>query len=1065
MSTKFQFRENEYNEIYAKLDENKVIVIYGKAGTGKTRLTLEVARNYSKDNNYKLYCIKSNDMAIAEDFATYISTTEKYLIFIDDANELIQLKYILEYLNMDYMNYNIKLIMTVRDYAKQKVLQDIHDYTRPYLIKIDRFSDEEIKKFLNVNMDINNENYIDHIIRIAEGNPRIAYMAGKLAKEEQKLSAIKDATELYKNYYDKYLKQSLITTDKKMCLSAGIISLLHTINMENLNLLEDIFKLANITKDDFCNSINKLFTMEFLEIKYNKVARITDQCLSNYMLYYTFFLRRYVEFSFILDIGFKHFRNGVIKATGILWNIFSSRDVREYLKKQINEVWDKYSKEDEQLYADFIKQFHDFRPEEALLFIKDKIDDDYSKEVDINNIDFTKNIYGINNSVLLMMTGYRYSDLLPEAIDLVLNYTAKRQDIVLETFELFKTYYSVNKYSYQNDYYTEKIISTKLVQHINDSAIYKLFIHIGEHLLSLKFTPTELEYGNKMVMYRIPVRCTEGSKKYRKLLWSKLINLSNNTRYEKDILYILNKYSYGWLDEIDTDMLSYDLSFIYQILEKLKDKNHLIVAKIYDQLSEKCKKYNIVMTEDFEDILKTSEWKIYSLFSKKIFDKDLDYVENDRLNEEKIKQYSCSVCNSDIEKIISISNNIVTQLTDEEWNINHSLNIFAEGLFGDYNKLMYFLKGYFDYGNKLDIAPFNILKKLSEYIDYSDIYELICKENFKQKNYWQYAFFEILPESEINNEYLHKLLSFFKSKSDEYITKSTFRSLRILDKFISIDKNIYCTVSNIIYNKKNHNKFIVDIYFRLLFNKHTYCPDELIEFYNSHLELLKKIYFFMLNYNNNEDYSGEFIKNFIRADNTWLISYIEYMNNNLNNHDLDVHERINSCWECENYIEIFDYIFYSFVEKDEIFIWRLKEVFRNLLIHQANQCKKANRQQEWIFHIINENYSNKHNIIILFEILSELGEKIRKESIVLFVSLNKDFNVFKELSLEASHWGGCGSMIPYMQKRIEFYKSLLPYFTGLDYLKHKKLIKDKIKIWEERIEKEQVDEIFEELYR
>ncbi|AIY79436.1 hypothetical protein U728_339 [Clostridium botulinum 202F] len=65
-------------------------------GTGKTRLTLEATRDYSKDNNYKLYCIRSNDLAIAEDFVTYISKTDKYLIFIDNANELIVLKYILK---------------------------------------------------------------------------------------------------------------------------------------------------------------------------------------------------------------------------------------------------------------------------------------------------------------------------------------------------------------------------------------------------------------------------------------------------------------------------------------------------------------------------------------------------------------------------------------------------------------------------------------------------------------------------------------------------------------------------------------------------------------------------------------------------------------------------------------------------------------------------------------------------------------------------------------------------------------------------------------------------------
>jgi deoxyhypusine synthase len=152
------------------------------------------------------------------------------------------------------------------------------------------------------------------------------------------------------------------------------------------------------------------------------------------------------------------------------------------------------------------------------------------------------------------------------------------------------------------------------------------------------------------------------------------------------------------------------------------------------------------------------------------------------------------------------------------------------------------------------------------------------------------------------------------------------------------------------------------------------------------------------------------------------------------------------------------------MDKEEIYIWSSKYALSKLLLHQEKEEEKANRQREWIFHIISENCNN-NKIFTIFEILSELGEDIRKDSVILFVSLNKDFSIFKKLSLESNHWGGLGSMIPYMQQRVEYYNSLLPYFTGMELLKHKKLIKENINVWKRRIEQEQIDEIFEELYK
>lgn len=366
LSTTFQFRKDEYEEMMSFLLQKKVVVVVGKAGVGKTRLSLEVARDFGNKFGYKVFCIKSMDLSISEDVAAYMENAGKYLFLIDDANELVGLKYVLEYINMENMGYDIKIISTLRDYTAAGVVNQIRQYTEPHILNVVPFTDVQIKEFLNVNMEIRNGDYVDTIIRIAEGNPRIAYMAGRLAKAEQSLSAINDATQLYESYYTKFLVSSAITTDRDLCLTASVISLLHTINLSDIKPLESLLDKLNMNQELFLKMIYRLCEDEFVEIKLDKVAIISDQCLRNYMLYYAFCKKRIVPYSELLEIGFRSFRNGIVKATSILWNIFSSSEIHDYLSSEIEKVWDIYKEEGGEIFYEFVKYFHDFRPEEVL---------------------------------------------------------------------------------------------------------------------------------------------------------------------------------------------------------------------------------------------------------------------------------------------------------------------------------------------------------------------------------------------------------------------------------------------------------------------------------------------------------------------------------------------------------------------------------------------------------------------------------------------------------------------------------------------------------------------------
>lgn len=129
IDTEFLFREKEIEEIGKAYLKEDVVILNGSAGTGKTRLALHYIENRQNMNNVKVYCIQSNALSIYEDLKLYLDTPGNYFLFIDDANQLSDLHHIIRYVNMKSEGFNVKILITVRDYAFQKVIDNVQEIT------------------------------------------------------------------------------------------------------------------------------------------------------------------------------------------------------------------------------------------------------------------------------------------------------------------------------------------------------------------------------------------------------------------------------------------------------------------------------------------------------------------------------------------------------------------------------------------------------------------------------------------------------------------------------------------------------------------------------------------------------------------------------------------------------------------------------------------------------------------------------------------------------------------------------------------------------------------------
>lgn len=1065
LETNFQFRDSEIKELISSIGDNKVTVVFGKSGAGKTRLVVEVIKKLHEENKYNILCIRSKDLPIYEDLMINISIPGNYLIFIDDANELIGLKHILHYLDMYNRGYNVKIIMTVRDYAKQYIMSQVKRFTIPKNIEVDSFSNDEIKKFIEENLGIKNELYLNQIATISQGNPRIAFLAGRLAKDNQSLKSIKDVSQLYEIYYGRYIDGSIISKDEKVCLSAGIIAILNTINLDNLEKIQELLSLVNIDKDKFINSLKILHDMEFISIHFNKVVEISDQCLSNYMIYYTFFEKKLVSFSKILDVGFRYFRKGIIKSINTLLNIFNSENTRKYIYEQVNIIWTIYEEKDEKIFFEFLKVFHSFKPVESLIYIENKINHMDIEEIDLLKINFEKDRSYEDDDILSVLSGFKYSEYVSEAIELILTYCKKCQSRVIKASNILINNYGINHESYRNDYYTANIMVKTLLDNCNDNElIERLFIRISKKLLPLSMSSTYVINNKTLNMYTITIESTEGSKQYRSILWEKLIELSIKDKYKYSILDIISNYSNNLYNEIDSKVLEFDLPYIEELFENIKSVNVLEVAKLCSRIIEECKKNQIKTSSKFKNITKfNDDYDVYLMLSERYHKNGISYEESIQIRKDNIKSYAKALDINHLEKNVIIFNDIVKQLPNEEWCINDGVGIFLDYL--SYNKAKYlkFIELYIEKGENLNVYPGPIIKQLFYFMGIEATFEFINSNEFVQKNKWEFAFFESLELDVLNNYWSNAFLEYLEKDSDKDIKKSSYRNLKFLDKYATVDSDIYIKAIKVINNKFKYSPFILSIYLHLFFNENVFKPDELLNMFTDDLNLLQEIYFKLISYDNHIDYSGIYIKTFVELDKSWIEQYIINIINNIDDIRYDGPDRISACWVSEDYKRIFDKIFYEIESKYYFCTWKLKSFFSKVLSYEDKESEKYKNQLSWLESIILDNYGND-KIICIFEIISELNEDVRIKCILQFLNLNSDYSVFEKLELEANHWGGSGSMIPYMEERIKFYEYLLNQVKGVKMLRHRKLILEKIDRWKNMIENEQIVEILEEKY-
>ena len=747
LDTIFSFREKEMKAIDEAFRRVDIVLLVGSAGCGKTRLALEYASTQSFTKN--VWFIHNRSLPLYEDLKLYFEEPCHYFIIVDDANQLSELEHVLEYVNRGADAYQVKVLITVREYALDKVKREVGDIALCETIPVGTFTDEEIKKLVRENYEITNPYYLERIVQIADGNARLAMLAGKIACDANRLDSINDVTDLYANYYGKAMREVGLDTDKDLLISAGIIAFLNAIHLDYLDAFVAILEEQGISLAKFKEQLYWLHEHEIVDICHDKAVSFSEQCFANFILKYVFFDKKLISLSTMVEACFNSHRERTIHAINTLMGVFRNVELHSYIKDEITILWKRLEDNHSPVFLEYVKAFYPLNQTATLLMLQEIIESLSPVKLDISEIDTEtgRNNQRIDDDIITILGGFSDTDNMETALGLFFEYYLKRPDLYMQFYHASIVYFSIGK-NYLSDQCLTQIQYFKKMREYSEcwtnSYILKLFMDVASHYLQLEFTPYEHSRHMKgIVLYHIALTYTEGVRIYRQYIWEQLIEVAATGTQTEQVLTILRKYGDMAADN-NKSVIAIDAPYICILIKNALSPDRLMDCVIVQAINRIFSSIDYDAKE-CDAFLNNPKMKLYVLLNGPKWNGDIEYREylDTKRNIVMENIRTCENKKSMFGNILSVYNEAFDFLDYNH--LSEGVSFALDELENNKNEYCNAIR-MLTLSERIDGIPVEkIVYNLFSMLEPDEVLSILRQSYLRNKNQWIYAYYHEIP--------------------------------------------------------------------------------------------------------------------------------------------------------------------------------------------------------------------------------------------------------------------------------------------------------------------------------
>lgn len=1024
----------EKKEILEYLNSEEMILLIGKAGVGKTRLAIEVCKDYINNNtNVNCICIKNNGNDIYEDLVDYVENGKDYLIFIDDINEMYRVKTFMDFVKDRKNVCNIKIIATVRDYVLENVLMKLKEYYYPHVYTVNNMNEEQIKKILEDIYSIKNQRYQEKILEISNGNPRLAILAAK-GIIDGKIKNLTSVIDIFQGYYVPIISDESLDKDDIKCLF--LISILGPISLDDENIIGIIGKF-DMNKEDFLDSIKKLNKLELVDYFEGKASKISDQNLGNYIVYKYLIEDKEITLSSLIIKLYPNCILKIINAVNMIYGIFYDENNEEYIVSEIKKAWnmEPYSSDSKFLY-----HFYNVDRAKALKIIKDEIANEEPKTIDLKKFDFggKENNQRIDNKRIEILSNFKYGEFNKEAIELLIEYYKKRPDLIMEFYFAFIYNLGIDEHSLNRNYETELNIIELFNREIQEEGekfnlAYLLIKIIADFLKFERHITKQSRKKLSLNFIRIELPANESVYNFRCKLFKTLEQLYKIDEVKELIENVLLKYDiYPFSDE-SKEILKNDVGTLIESFFKKWTKPNFVQCEILNDFDNKCLKSNLEFSEQLKAYETNNDYIIIKALK---FERDLadswEEAEKQRIKKviNLIKNYTVK----DFSKLFDICARIeIYKQRLNTSNINKSiLDIFEYIVNKKEDEFIEIFEEYLKRNSPFMIYPDMLMQKILEKYNCNDVLRILENNDGDKKYCYLKAYYNCI--NKITQEDIIKiknLLEAQKDKDEVYIL-----NVKCLLKYEKVKEGILEEYSEQLLKLYNKKTYVISDFFDFIFNIEEGELKLIVESFKN-IEILEDLY--ILGSYNFIDYKGKLGILILKKDKTFIYKIIENMRD-FQRRSSELDSIFNEIWKMENYEEYIKMAFER-IEKQSFSIFEMEKIFTS---EEGRNEEIMLRKEKWVESYIEDNFQNIEKMYLIFNVICNSFKHKKKEYILKYLKLNCSIEDFKKIPLFSNFSSWSRSEVPLIDKKIEFLKDLYDSINGLDYIEHKDYIGTKI---------------------
>lgn len=1050
-------RNEDVKEIVKSIGEKQITVLSGVPGVGKTRLSLECLREYLKVNpEYSVKCVRNNGQNLYDDINLYFSEAGKYIIMIDDANLLTDIQIILDLIGAQYKNINVKLLLTVREYAENKIFDKISNYDFK-VFKIKKLTEPDIALVCN-SYQIINERFTSRVWEISRGNPRLAVMACTIVQREKTLKSIENVIELIEKYYNDvslHFESELQNDD--LLKVASIIGFLGSVHLKDQSSTDLICEVLGIEEDVLLQLIATLHSMEIIDIFEEELVKVSDQILNTYIFFTTVFKKKLISYDIFIKNYFPKHKNRFIENLNSVFSYFYKDEYLKVIEIAVRAKFDEIKEQDTgTLIEEYLHTFSFFLQIEGLIYVQDKIS---RLPTDISgtfSFELEKNEKNFPSELALLSKYHRYSQY-KEAIDLILIYLEKKPKEFSSVYYTLVNYYGFNDQSVYQGYAIQlkmlKKVREKYIQEKN-LVLANLLIKLTGYFLRFSHEYTQMKNHKSVEFFRIPLEMKFNLPELRQLTWlsfEEIYTSCSNTRE-------LNQYLYEYASKnslpINEDILNFDQKFIVEIIEAVKEPN-LEQLIVFNRVNNLYKSHELLLKEDLLEY-DNEEYQIY----KKIFSSDHMRREEEEYKTNELSSWSINFGAEEFCGIFAVCKKVseINFLNTNSYLATRRIEFIIRKLSIENKKSV--LNLYFNSDIDLMLSPSNLLLNFE---DISLLYQIeteVEKSEFQHKKYWLICLYQEISKREISTTLLSKVYRYFEELDTEL---KTVVDISFLENFLTLDRNIFRNVLNILVEKED----VIALGILNLFIIELTEKEEIIQlFLENDIELLKKLFLRVARLNN-FDFDSSILKVIVKSDYHILGELLnDIVKDKKDNFRILDSLNLHFVWKEENWRSLMKEVSNVIVDNigDFTYYYEVEEILRSSLTLSEKELEKVSeRVLLWIDIKIEEWAQNDELIKMLFRCLTNYDATLRNKWIIKLINIRPEYEFFTRLPLLPSSYEWTGSQVPTLNFRKEFFIKLNEEIEGIRFLEHKRWLQERISYLEDEIRATKIDEIKQDI--